>query len=316
MTDRSRHPRELVVPGNLISRLFNIPFGLIPLGHTPGSRFMPWIIGLMSYLGCLALAVVIALAGLSDRWQQNLATSLTVELDPIASIAANDDGRLDQALATLDGIAGIASASALTSDDQLEALRPWLDDPTLLAGLPLPVLIEITLDDQGRPIEPAALEAVLSADIDGLRVVDQSPIIGDLLRPARIAEAFAYVILAAVFFASLLLSAFSARAALASHVRLVSLLHMIGAADRDIAREIEWHILWRGSVGAMAGLLAAVFSLMGTISLMGTSWPGFLPQLSLNWSVMMGLLLFPALLVILAVLTARFTVIRTLNSHG
>ncbi len=316
MTSHSRNPRDLVDPGNLLSRLFKIPFGLIPLGHTPGSRFMPWIIGLMSYLGCLALAVVMALAGLSDRWQQNLATSITVELDPIAGVAANDDGRLDQAITTLDGIAGIATAVPLTSEDQLDALRPWLEDPTLLSGLPLPVLIEITLDDNARPIEPAALEAVLGADIDGLRVVDQAPVISDLLRPARIAEAFAYVILTAVFFASLLLSAFSARAALASHVRLVSLLHMIGAADRDIAREIEWHILWRGSLGALAGLLAAIFSLMGTISLMGTGWPGFLPQLSLNWSVMMGLLLFPALLVTLAVLTARFTVIRTLDSHG
>ncbi|MEO0394251.1 MAG: hypothetical protein AAF213_13595, partial [Pseudomonadota bacterium] len=188
--------------------------------------------------------------------------------------------------------------------------------PSLLSGLPLPVLIEVTLDPNSRAIEPAALEAVLRADIAGLRVIDQEPIISDFIRPARMAEIFGYVILTAIFMASLLLSAFSARSALSSHMRLVKLLHVIGAADHDISREIEWHVMWRGSVGAIAGLVAAIASLYGAISLIGSGWPSFLPQLSLHWSVVMSLLLFPTFLVVLAVLTARLTVIRTLRQQG
>jgi len=189
------------------SKLHRADRGLMPLGATPGSRFMPWIIGLMGYLGCLALAAVIALAGLSDRWQSTLAANLTVELDPIAGIAADEDGRLGETLSALRGIAGIADIKALTITDQLRALEPWLEDPGLLTSLQLPILIEVSLQPDATPIKPTALEAVLTSDIAGLRVVDHAPLVTDLLRPAQIAEAFAYAILTAVFLASLLLSA-------------------------------------------------------------------------------------------------------------
>ncbi|MBV6632020.1 MAG: hypothetical protein KI792_03190 [Alphaproteobacteria bacterium] len=290
---------------------------LIPPGHTPGSRFLPWIIGLMGYLGCLALAAVVALAGLSARWQSDFDAGLLVELDPIAGIEADDDGRLQATLNALNQVAGIETVTALPPDRQLESLRPWIDDPSLLSELPLPTLIEVTLSDGGQAFDPAALEAVLGADIAGLRVIDQAPLATDLLRPARIAEAFAYAILLAVFAASLLLSAFSARAALASHMRLVSLLHLIGATDRDIAKEIEWHILRRGGVGAVAGLIAALISLvLAVTSTGGAGWPSFLPRMTLDPFVVLAMVLFPALLVVLAVLTARFTVIRELARHA
>ena len=198
----------------------------------------------------------------------------------------------------------------------MRALEPWLEDPSLLESLQLPILIEVSLDPETPSIKPAALEAVLSGDIEGLRVVDQAPLVDDLLRPAQIAEAFAYAILSAVFLASLLLCAFSARAALSSHMRLVSLLHLIGAADRDISREIEWHIFKRGGIGAAAGLIAAIVCLLLTIAVMGEGWPSFLPRLSLDWSVVLGVLLFPAFLVLLAVITARLTVIRELSRNA
>ena len=49
---------------------------------------------------------------------------------------------------------------------------------------------------------------------------------------------------------------------------------------------------------------------------MGEGWPSFLPRLSLDWSVVLGVLLFPAFLVLLAVITARLTVIRELSRNA
>ena len=72
----------------------------------------------------------------------------------------------------------------------------------------------------------------------------------------------------------------------------------------------------RSNIGAAAGLIAAIVCLLLTIAVMGEGWPSFLPRLSLDWSVVLGVLLFPAFLVLLAVITARLTVIRELSRNA
>jgi cell division transport system permease protein len=289
---------------------------LIPLGQTPGSGFLPWILALMGFLGCLALAAVIGLTGLADRWQESLGVHLTVEIDPLHGVPAEQDGRLQQVLDSLAGIAGVEAAIPLSRETQAEALEPWLDDPTLIESLNLPALIELRLADGAQGIDPASLEATLQANTDGVRVTEPGPLLTDLLQPARLVESFAYAIMFAVFVASMLLAAFSARAALFSHVRLISLLHLIGATDQDIASEIQWHIMRRGGIGAVSGLLAAIIVLAVTASLMADGWPSYLPKLQVDAALVLGILLFPAILVLLAVLTARLTVIRELARHA
>lgn len=294
--------------------------GLIPLGGTPGSRFLPWILGLMGFLGCLAIAAVISLAGLAERWQSGFEGAMTVELDPVDGHGADQDGRLDAALLLLRQQPGVLSATPLSVEDQADALSVWLDDPSLLKDIRLPQLIELKLDTtragdkqlDAQPLDAQSLEARLAAEVAGIRVTDQQQLITGLLWPAQLIEAYAYAILIAVFMASMLLASFSARSTLSSHVRLISLLHLIGAADRDIAREIQWHILWRGGIGALSGLAAAVICLIVTAGLMAHDWPSFLPRLTLAPGLMTGVLLFPVVLLLLAVATARLTVMHEL----
>ncbi|MGE0095957.1 MAG: cell division protein FtsX, partial [Alphaproteobacteria bacterium] len=105
---------------------------------------------------------------------------------------------------------------------------------------------------------------------------------------------------------------FATRTGLALHHDVVSVLHMVGARDGFIARQFERHALWLSFKGGILGLVLAGATLIALDRIGAELAPSLLPRFELGWPQWLALLAVPVAGMIIATVTARVTVMRTL----
>ncbi|MFP6744670.1 MAG: cell division protein, partial [Alphaproteobacteria bacterium] len=105
---------------------------------------------------------------------------------------------------------------------------------------------------------------------------------------------------------------FTTRTGLAIHQDAIEVLHLIGAHDGFVARAFERNALWMGLRGGLIGLGlgALTFVVVGQVSA-GLEAP-LMPRFSLTPGGLMVLGSLPLVSAAIAMVTARFTVLRAL----
>lgn len=285
----------------------------LPLSRDPASRLLPWIIAFMVYLAALALAAALALSTLTAHWRAGLTGTLTVQILPLADGGdASLDQRTETALALLRKAPGVIRAEALT-DQQMDALlRPWLGAGAALRDLPVPRLIDVSIDPQG-PADVGRIEAMLAGAVPGSAVDDHAVWLGRLIGLARAVELVAFSVVAVVSLAAIAVVIFTTRTGLSIHHDIVEILHLIGAQDDYLARQFQNHAMVLGFKGGLIGLALAAASLIALMRVAGPVEDTLLPGIGLtvrDW-IILGLL--PLAAAMIAMLSARRTVMAALR---
>lgn len=286
----------------------------IPFGRDGGSRFLPALTLLMVFLAGLALAAVMDLEQALARWDASLTGTLTVELP--AQTAPNDKS-LDAALAVLRAAPGIKSATPIDRAATAKLIEPWLGTALSPADLELPRLIDVRLDPAGHA-DLAALRAKLIAAVPNTMLDDHQLWLDSLAHFARSAELTAIGILVLISGVAVISVSFATRTGLAVHRETIELLHLIGARDTYVARQFERQALRLALVGGTIGLALTAAALMALSQAANASaFLGYsvtlLPALHLhgwNWVV---LAVLPLIAGLVAMATARLTVLTTLR---
>ncbi|WP_299395805.1 ABC transporter permease [Pelagibius sp.] len=286
----------------------------VPLDRDATGRYLPLLVAIMVYLAALALAGAMVASKLADRWDSGLSGALTVQL-PAAGPAATEGGEGDpvaqQVVALLRDTPGVTAVERLDTRDIAALLEPWLGDAGLTADLPLPGLIAVTVDADQPPDLNALRRAVLAV-APGSLVDDHQRWLGHLLDLTWAIEAMAIVVVALVVLAAAIMVAFVTRMGLAAHEQAIEVLHLIGAQDSYVARQFQSHALSLGLRGGLIGLLCALPTLYLGRHLLQRIDSGLLPEMQLlpiEWSL---LVLLPVASALVAMMTARITVLRTL----
>ena len=125
----------------------------------------------------------------------------------------------------------------------------------------------------------------------------------------------AYGILLLIAVATAAAVSFATRAGLEAHHEMVALLHQMGAHAEFIARAFEWHYFRSALAAAACGAaLAAVFFLAaGGLQFAGVEAVPFLPPLALKPIELPWLLAVPAATGLIALGTARLSVLAALR---
>lgn len=286
----------------------------LPLDRDGSNRFLPWIVALMVYLSSLALAGTLVVRDVVERWDQGLRGTVTVEL-PAAPAGGKDDGAVNMALGLLRSAPGVVSAEPLDAKRTAQLLAPWLGGNIDVTELPVPRLIDLRVDP-GR-VDLAALTQRIKAAIPGAEVDDHRRWLDRVIRTGLALQAVAAAIVVLVGAAAVLAVVFATRTGLAVHHSVVEVLHLIGARDGYIARQFEWHALRLGIEGGIVGLLLAVLTVAGVAG--AAQRVGAIDDLTrllplveaplYEWAL---LLLLPLAAGLIAMLTARITVLRAL----
>ncbi|MBI4184863.1 MAG: cell division protein [Proteobacteria bacterium] len=283
----------------------------VPLRRDTTSRFLPWLIGLMVYLAALLVAGAIALDGAADRWDRAITGTVTVQV-PAASEAAEAGRRVEALLDLLRQTPGVAAATAVPPEGLAKLLEPWLGPGAASAGLPLPGLIDVRVEERSR-IDFAALSAKLAEAVPGTAVDTHELWAGRIVALARSLQALAALIVGLVAGAAVAAVVLSARAGLSVHREAIELLHLIGAEDSYIAGQFGRQALDLALVGGFLGLFGALATLL-FLSWMARGIGGsLLPELTLTAWQWAGLLALPLVAGAVAAVSAWLTVVRTLG---
>lgn len=211
----------------------------------------------MAFLAVFALALSMATDRLADRWAEELARTSTLRISaPAGQMAAQTEA----ALRLLDTTPGVASARALTEDEQRDLLTPWFGTELPIETLPIPQLIEIV--EEGRGYDPTGLRARLQAEVPGAVLDDHTRWREPLVEAAGRLRGLGIVSLVLILGATGAMITLAAQAALAANAQVIRVLRLVGAQDRYIARAFVRRFTLRAAGGALAGTLAGMLGIL------------------------------------------------------
>ena len=272
------------------------------------------IVTIMVYIATFAMAAEAALSSVSLSRNQGVANHLTVEIPAVDDESSMPQSeRVKQAISILRAIPEITDIRPVSDEETEKLLQPWISDPELLKKLPLPTLIDIERRP-GSLTAATALEDQLRTVVNDARVDDHAAWLADLAHLVRSLSALAGFMIAMTGCALILAIGLICRAVMATERDTVELLHVMGAADRSIARHFQshaWRLAWPA---ALAGFCAAALSVCVLLFFLRHVVDLQTLQIS-RWIELAALMIVvPLGAVIAAALSARFSVLRLLQS--
>lgn len=285
----------------------------LPFDHDATAAFLPAMIAMMVFLATLALSGALVLDNLLDRWNRDIKGTLTVQVVPAdAGNAKAVAASLEKAIRLIEETPGVLRARALSDDELAALIEPWLGNTDLIADLPLPHLIDVTVSDT-QPPDLVKLSERLKKEIPGASVDDHRVWLSRVIRLADGLELLARSIMALVALAAAVAVVYSTRAGLAIHRGSIEILHLVGARDGYIARQYALRALWLGLQGAAIGFGLAAPVLIGLGAMAKTLQGGLLAEVSFGAAHWVVLGLVPVTAAALAAAAAFLTVLRTLT---
>jgi cell division transport system permease protein len=266
--------------------------------------FLAWMVGLMVFLATLAITAALAANGAAERWARGLAGTATVQ------VPAEAGSQIEPLAAELRRVPGVLSATPVGLKETQALLEPWLGPGAKLDELPLPRLIDLRLQP-GTDV--AALQKRAAETLPGAVVDDHRSWADRLAGVATAIEAAALVVVLLVAAAAALMVVFATRAGLEAQRGVVELLHLVGARDGWIARQVERQALRLALKGGIGGLLLAAAVVAVAIWLAAGDQLRLLPKLDVGVTAWLSLLGLPIAAGLVAMLTARIAVLRALR---
>ena len=264
---------------------------LVAAPRRPGAAC--WLIGASCIVLMLVAAAAIALSHGARRLDAAGADRLVVrvvEADPDRRIAA-----ARRTLAELKARPDVVDARQLGTAETSRLLATYLPDVSL-DGLPLPIVIDVTM---AAGWDRAAVLGSLARRTG----VEAEPAAGGLAPLARlvgilrgIAAALGLAALAAAGLASVL----AVRASIAANGATITILHGLGATDRQVAGALERVVRRDSAIGALGGALVAlplILLVAQRITMLGPPWTDLLALGPAGW---VALALVPGALVVFA----------------
>jgi cell division transport system permease protein len=288
------------------------PGSIIP-SNVASLRSLTVTMAVMSYLACLAIGALILVERAVTSWTSGLSQEVTIQVAHVRGL--DIESQVDSAKGIAADFPGVVEAEALAAEAGAKLLEPWLGSRAL-EGLPVPRLIRVVVDPTNPP-DLGALERALS-EVKGAHLDTHQKWEAELTRMARALSVLSYSILLLISVSAIAIVIFATRAVLQANRPVVDLLHLVGARDSFIARQIDGRFLRTGMLSGLIGVGLGLF----TFLLLGLTGGGGMaaasrgllfsaPEIAV-WSY--GFLFaVPVAATLICLITARVTLMRRLG---
>jgi len=284
---------------------------LVPQARLSGP--MPWVIAIMIALTVMAAGAGLALSNLAANAQGDIAGGLTVQI--VEGAPAERARQAELAIALLNNREDIAEVRRVPQDELDALLEPWLGQQGLAEedAIPVPALIDARLIGPVTERRVQDLRAALASVAPSARVDGQARWLEPVFDAVSALQWLAVglvLLLAATSAAAVWLAA---RSALGSNRDTIEIVHLLGGTDAQIARIFQRSLGFDAVLGGIAGLVLGV----GAIAVLGMQFAEIGSGMvsggglrGLDWVLLAAI---PLAGVLLAVLTARLTVLAALR---
>lgn len=291
------------------------PGAIIP-SNVASLKSLTVTMAVMSYLACLAIGSLILVDRAVKSWTGSLAQEMTVQIRQTRDTKLEDE--VEKARAILVDYPGVTSVEVLDEKAGQKLLEPWLGKRSL-EGLPVPRLIRVVVDtSHGLDVE--GLDKRLS-EVKGVFLDTHQKWEAELTRMAHALTILSYLILVLICISAVAIVVFATRAVLQANKPVVDLLHLVGARDSYIARQIDGRFLRTGLVSGSLGVILGLVTFL-TLSMVGVGGGGsfasatrgllFAPADLAVWSYG-ALFAVPVVATLICLITARITLLRRLG---
>ncbi|MGR3370550.1 MAG: cell division protein FtsX [Sagittula sp.] len=243
----------------------------------------------MAFLTIFALALSLAAGRLATSWGDELARASTVRISAPEGQMAE---QVAAVLTVLEQTPGVASARALTADEQRALLEPWFGPALPVEQLPVPQLVEVL--ETGDGYDSDGLRLRLQAEAPGAVLDEHSRWRKPLVAAASRLRLLGWTSILLIGAATGAMVTLAAHAALAANAQVIAVLRLVGATDHYIAQAFVRRFTLRTLTGAAAGTVLGMLALVlmpaaGDVEGLLTSlrfegfqwlWPLFVPPLA------------------------------------
>lgn len=272
---------------------------------------MPWVIAIMIFLTILAVAAGLSLRTGASAINSQLSGRVTIQI-----LAATPDERAKQLAAVekaLDASAIVARRDTLSEAELEQLLAPWLGGDVLDETITIPAMIDVDLTGPVSDSALTALEDVVTAAAPGTRLDPHGrwlkPVF-DLLLSLQLLALILVIMLAIATAAIVVLTV---RGALNTHGPTISVMHLLGSTDVQLARLFQRRVALDALFGSLLGSGLAALALYLLSRQIGGLEAGLLDSGRLGIFDLALLVLVPLSGILLATLVARATVIIALR---
>ena len=312
------HPRT---PGSANARRTEMrvrPTGpILPPSNIQGNALMV-VIAIMAFLACLTLGAVTMVRSTAAGWQSQISREITIQIKPTEGL--DMEAALLKAKNLALGFVGTNEGTIMDDDATARLLEPWLGSGLDLDELPVPRLVIITIDEENPP-DFDAMRDLLSKEVPQAFLDDHRTWVDRLVSMASTTVWIGTGVLVLVFTAMVLTVVFATRGVISGNRHIVEVLHFVGAESSFVAREFQKHFLKISLKGSAAGsaVAAILFAILGAWQASSRATPeseqatALFGTFSLGLTGYLGLFATMILIAALTTLTARFTVMRTID---
>jgi cell division transport system permease protein len=275
------------------------------------NRFLTWLIAFMTLLAALSVAGLLMLKQISQVFEYTSQDSMTIQIPPGESSEA-DEQRINRTLVALRKVDGVMETTRVSNAEIRKLLEPWLGKSTGSGAIPLPQIIDIKIDRTSN-VTAERLALVLEKIVPGTMVDDHSQWLTNLVNTLKSLELIALCIVFLIILATTGTVIFTTRTGMGIHRQTLEVLHFVGAHDEFIARQFATRSFIVGLQGSVGGVLLATPILYAFEYILKNLASGLLPKAELDSSIWIGISCIVPVVAIIAMITARSTVIKTLN---
>lgn len=290
---------------------------ILPPSNIQGNALIV-VIAIMAFLACLTLGAVSMVRATAATWQSQISREITIQIKPEEGLDMN--AALNKARNLALSFVGTREGTIMDDAATARLLEPWLGTGLDLSELPVPRLVIITIDESNPP-DFEAMRAMLKTEIPQAFLDDHRTWVDRLVSMAHTTVMIGLGVLILVFSAMVLTVVFATRGALSGNRHIVEVLHFVGAESSFVAREFQKHFLkisLKGS-GAGSALAALVFLAAGFWQSRTLATPqsdqasALFGSFSVGVDGYLGIFATMMIIALLTTITARVTVIRTID---
>lgn len=212
---------------------------------------------IMTFLAVFALALSLATGRLAERWSSELARTSTLR---ISAPAEQMEAQTRAALRVLETTEGVASARALSVEEQQALLAPWFGPDVPVENLPIPQLVEIVEDSGGY--DAGGLRLRLQAEVPGAVLDDHTRWRRPLVTAASRLRLLGLVSIGLIGVAMAAMITLAAQASLAANTQVIAVLRLVGARDAYITRAFVRRFTLRALSGAGIGMVLGLLAIL------------------------------------------------------
>ena len=269
---------------------------------------LPWILTVVVYLGVLATVGIVIVENVLGRWQEGSYASTTVQLPSNTESAA-----VENVLQVLNQAHGVERARVISREEMISLLEPWFAAADLVKQLPIPWLIDV-VPKEGAIVDWRATQNRLAEHVPGVLVDTGMVWLEKLAQPARTFQVTAILVLALIILATVAAVSLTARAALAIHRDTIGVIHLLGAEDDYIIRQIQRRVTGMAARGSIIGVVLATATIFAIGYITNHVEASLFPIYEFGFGGWVAMFAMPLLAVTIAAFTVRRIVGRELAS--